>query len=204
MPAARPRSPAQIEAARRNGAKSRGPVSAEGKARSSRNALKHGMTAETHFLLEGEDPAAYEELSRNLVEEHDPETETDARLVQRLAAALWRLDRADRLERQLFADAPRPRFITPDGFAHASPEGAFDLARFEAIRRYREGLGREVTRCLAELRRLSRERAPISQNDPDERPAAQPRPAPAPLPPERPSPPRGPPRTPKGTRPRPR
>ena len=38
MPAAR--TPAQIEASRRNGARSRGPVTEEGKARASRNALK--------------------------------------------------------------------------------------------------------------------------------------------------------------------
>jgi hypothetical protein len=47
--APRPRSPAQIEAARRNGARSGGPVSAEGKACASRNALKHGLSAMKHL-----------------------------------------------------------------------------------------------------------------------------------------------------------
>jgi hypothetical protein len=50
MPEPRPRTPAQIEASRRNGARSKGPVTAEGKARASRNALKHGLTA-THHLV---------------------------------------------------------------------------------------------------------------------------------------------------------
>jgi len=61
MPATapRPRSPAQIEAGRRNGARSRGPVTLEGKARCSRNALKHGLAALHHFVLEDEAPPSW-------------------------------------------------------------------------------------------------------------------------------------------------
>src|SRR5215213_5819039 len=56
MPAPRPRSPAQVEASRRNGARSRGPVTPEGKAQSSRNTLKHGLTAMHHLVVEDEAP----------------------------------------------------------------------------------------------------------------------------------------------------
>src|SRR6266403_4192770 len=41
----RPSSPAKIEANRRNGRKSRGPRTAAGRVRSSRNALRHGLAA---------------------------------------------------------------------------------------------------------------------------------------------------------------
>ena len=85
MPAAR--SPAQIEASRRNGARSRGPVTEEGKARASRNALKHGLTAMHHLVLEDEAPAELEEMTARLMAEVAPMSEIEARLARRLAIA---------------------------------------------------------------------------------------------------------------------
>ena len=46
---------AQINANRRNAQKSTGPRSLEGKAATNRNALKHGLCAEKHLLLDEED-----------------------------------------------------------------------------------------------------------------------------------------------------
>jgi len=56
--------PAQILANRTNAQKSTGPRSAEGKAVSRFNALKHGLDAES-IVLPGEDPADYEALARD-------------------------------------------------------------------------------------------------------------------------------------------
>ena len=56
----------RIEAARRNGALSNGPATAEGKAISSKNALKFGLTA-NDVLITGESAAEYDALCRPLV-----------------------------------------------------------------------------------------------------------------------------------------
>ena len=60
---------ARAEASRRNGAKSCGPKSPEGKARSAQNALKHGFRAQKHIVLPSEDAAEFEALEATLIEE---------------------------------------------------------------------------------------------------------------------------------------
>ena len=135
MPATapRPRSPAQIEAARRNGARSRGPVTAEGKARSSRNALKHGLAALHHFVLEDEAPSELEELTARLLAEVEPESEIEARLVKRMAIAFWKSERAERIEVALFDAAPKLR-PPQAGFEWEEADPA-DHLRPEALQR---------------------------------------------------------------------
>src|SRR6266436_2439132 len=56
---------AQINANRLNAQKSTGPITPEGKARSSLNALKSGIDAWSH-IIPGEDPAEVECLDKNL------------------------------------------------------------------------------------------------------------------------------------------
>ena len=60
----------QIEANRRNALKSTGPRSEEGKQRSSRNALRHGLTAET-VVEPLEDPEDYKLFEEAIAAEYD-------------------------------------------------------------------------------------------------------------------------------------
>jgi hypothetical protein len=70
--AAVPATSTRAETSRLNGAKSRGPKTPEGKARSAQNALKHGMRAQKYLVLPDEDAAEFAELQAALVEELAP------------------------------------------------------------------------------------------------------------------------------------
>ena len=84
----------QIEANRRNAENSTGPRSEAGKRRSSRNAVRHGLTAETVIepLEDAEDYSAFEEA---IAASFDPETAVERELILRLASLLWRTAAGD-------------------------------------------------------------------------------------------------------------
>src|SRR4051794_5374160 len=167
MPKPRPRTQAQLEASRRNGARSKGPVTAKGKERASRNALKHGLTALHHLVLEDEVPDAMDALIVTVAEETGAVTEIELRLARRLAIALWKGERAERIETALFDAAPKLR-PPQTGFQweEADPLTTFDLKRFNAVRGYQAQQGREISRCLKELRQLRKEALAAGTDDP--------------------------------------
>ena len=87
----------QIAANRINGIKSHGPTSLDGKLRSRRNALKHGLTAVTVVDV-FEDRADYDAFEQVLLADYLPTTFVEREFVQRLASLLWRLRRAIAVE----------------------------------------------------------------------------------------------------------
>src|SRR5215211_1910768 len=97
-PACRSRSPAQVEASRRNGARSCGPSKPEGKARASRNALTHGLCAVRHLVLEDEMPDDLEALIAGIAADTGAAGEVAGLLARRLAIASWQGEWAERVE----------------------------------------------------------------------------------------------------------
>jgi hypothetical protein len=91
----------QFEANRRNALKSTGPKSLEGKRMSRRNALRHGLTAETVIdgLEDIEDSRGFEAA---IISDYNAETAVERELVLRLASLLWRLRRIIAIETDLF------------------------------------------------------------------------------------------------------
>ncbi len=95
-------SAAQIAANQANAQLSTGPASPEGKATSSRNALKTGLTGHT-VLLPGDDAELYAAKLRRCVEAFAPAGEKETALVQALADTEWGLARVPCLEYGIYA-----------------------------------------------------------------------------------------------------
>ena len=91
----------QIEANRRNALKSTGPKTEAGKQVSRRNALRHGLTAET-VLSALEDAEDYKAFEAAITADYDAQSAVERELVLRLASILWRLRRATTMETGLF------------------------------------------------------------------------------------------------------
>jgi hypothetical protein len=90
----------QIEANRRNAIKSTGPNTDEGKRRSRRNAVRHGLCAET-VIENAENVDDYRGFEAAVIADYDAQTAVERELVLRLASLLWRVRRATAIETDL-------------------------------------------------------------------------------------------------------
>jgi hypothetical protein len=91
----------QIQANRRNSLGSTGPRTEAGKQASRRNAVRHGLTAET-VIGALEDAEDYKAFELAIIADYDAQSAVERELVLRLASLLWRLRRATTIETGLF------------------------------------------------------------------------------------------------------
>jgi hypothetical protein len=161
----------QIEANRRNALRSTGPRTEEGKRQARRNALRHGLTAET--VIDGlEDSEDYRAFEAAVIADYDARTAVKRELVLRLASLLWRLRRIIAIEtdlltiqleivRQRRAEC-RGKPLEAEGEASSSaefPSSVFDPRREEELDRSDEApqlrllaiSARELTCCFLRL-----------------------------------------------------
>ena len=113
----------QIEANRRNAARSTGPTTEDGKHRSRRNAVRHGLSAETVVEIV-EDIDDYKGFEAAIIADYDARTAVERELVLRLASLLWRLRRATAIETDLLriqAEIMRDRRHFPERLLNVPP-----------------------------------------------------------------------------------
>jgi hypothetical protein len=155
---------ARAAASRANGSRSQGPVTAEGKAKAARNALKHGLTAAVPRLLASEDLAAFEAAHRQLLLRLRPQGEVEADLARKATWSAWLVRRADRLLAE-FLDRVE---IVPEGQRKAGAALAEEprlAATFSSLERHRARLQREHERLVMALLDLIEARGAPAQND---------------------------------------
>ncbi|HWL71562.1 MAG TPA: hypothetical protein VNS22_24720 [Geminicoccus sp.] len=102
-----PRTAAQAAASRKNGARSQGPVTDEGKARAARNARTYGFRSSEALLTDLDDEARFTELQEAVHARFKPVCPMEAAICARMVAALWRAERADQLEAEHWCLLPR-------------------------------------------------------------------------------------------------
>ena len=124
----------QIAANRANARLSTGPRTADGKARSASNNLRHGL-ASGRLIISGENPADFDELVEGLRAEYNPATPTEDQLILRMAQHFWLSQRAIRLQNDAFLAG-----YTPDKLA--------------LLLRYQTSNDRGYHQCLAALLKL--------------------------------------------------
>jgi hypothetical protein len=148
--------PTRAETARANGARSRGPFTDVGKARSRTNALKHGFRSAEFGLLADEDADAWEAHLAAVRATYLPQDPVEVHLVEGIAVAQWRELRTDRVEADVMCDI-RPAFA---GRSHGTNFVARDDARAGTgtALRYRTQAQLEVQRAVGLLRRHRQDR----------------------------------------------
>ena len=171
------------ESSRINGAKSRGPVTPEGKQRSSRNAVKHGILAK-HICLNIEKPEVFEQLVADFCTRLQPADDVELRLVEQAAMAQLRYERvAASTETAMFVlkmDHQAPEVAKqyqsvdpPTRFAIAFTSLANEGNSIQLMLRYQQTMLRQRDSALKQLHEL-RTKFPIL-NEPDA-PAETPQP----------------------------
>jgi hypothetical protein len=110
-----------LAAKRSNGRQSQGPATPEGKANSAAANLRHGFYSQARdeaMVALGEDPAEYAGLLESLVNDLQPREGLESQLVLRMGRALWRMQRAERMQ---------------DGLAMKRIQGKVQMEEFAAL-----------------------------------------------------------------------
>jgi len=162
-----PLSEARRAAARANGAKSQGPVTPEGKAKSALNAITHGLSCSV-LVLTTESREKYEALLASYRAEYDPQGQTENDLVEEMTAGKWLHRRAlemitalldltmDRMDKEI-----KGEFETIDNAgktALAFAKQADQTAALNLLHRYAARHTRDYHRALDKLRQIQSEK----------------------------------------------
>ena len=136
--------------------KSTGPRTAEGKAASSFNALKHGVDAAS-IVIPGEDPAAYEALATDYYRQFQPQSAVEHFHVDTLIRSDWQKRRLQRVEAKLYR-ALLAEGATPEDLEIAILRDSPTARLLHKVTARIASFERAYFRALNDLRRIERER----------------------------------------------
>ena len=143
----------QLAANRSNGAKSQGPVTPEGREKSSQNRRWHGL-AGRFTVLACEDQDAFDHLFDSFVEDEQPVGSVEMELVRKMAEYTWLRQRTTYLHNCCFRVGER----TPDLDSAEKHNVQVNMPRLDLIIRYQAHYDRCYARAANELLRRRKDR----------------------------------------------
>ena len=146
----------QSETSRLNGARSIGPATAAGKARSALNGVRHGLCGRTFFLLPDEDPVEFHQHEAKWLAVWSPRDLHEHQAAEAAIRAMWREIRADRLEVQVLTDLFAAGEIADEAERQAAKAVAFKA--LATLLRYRGRIEREHRAAIQALETLRQRR----------------------------------------------
>ena len=168
---------AQNEASRINGAKSNGPTTPAGKAASSANSLRHGLTAKA-VLLTNEEPAKFQALAEGYYKQLQPTGDLERDLIDEMVISKWRQRRDWSGETALFdremdrqtkdVDARFPKIDHASRYALAFKTLADESKAIQLAIRYETAHRRSFYTALETLLKLRAQRKPSPEPAPPE------------------------------------
>ena len=165
---------------RQNAQKSTGPKTAKGKAASNKNRLAHGLCSES-LIVGGETAADFDALLATVRKAYNPVNDEEALLSDQLTQALWRFNRAQRIETQIFQVTQGNRLISSnfnndadvafkdmtqfqgDNMLTLAFISDFDYKQIQRINRYITTMERSYQRALKALQHAQEKRRNLPQ-----------------------------------------
>jgi len=148
----------RTEINRANAQNSTGPRTEAGKQRSSLNALRHGLTAQT-VVLPSDDLAAYQRHCQEFLDQYRPTNKLETHLTQTIADLSWRLNRILAIETNMLAansvDTENDTVPTASAMSKTFREQSQALANLSM---YEHRLSNRLDKALKQLHELQAER----------------------------------------------
>lgn len=142
----------QIQANRQNAQKG-GVKTAQGKAVSCYNALKHGLLSQ-EVLLDTEYEQSLLELGKRLRMELAPASEIELILVERIIANTWRLKRALQVEKEMIESDQDSNILGARNLGGAFSSDFNNADTYGKFIRYEASIERGIYKALHELQRI--------------------------------------------------
>jgi len=146
----------------------------EGKARSSMNALRHGLTA-CVVVLPDEDMDAYQAFAKEIVDSLDAQTPVERQFAQTVADNQWRINRIRSIEDGMLGMGhfeAAGNFDCPTSEIHSAMTAARafrdDSQAFVNLSIYEQRLHRSIKESLRQLKELQTERREHEKTEMDD------------------------------------